>query len=212
MRLLVLALAGCASQPATDHSKHHDHRFTDAEEWAKRFDDPSRDAWQKPEEVVRLMAIQPGMTVVDLGAGTGYFLPHLSKAVGSDGKVLALDVEQSMVDYMTKRAAAQGMPNVEARVVAPDDPGLAEASVDRILIVNTWHHLPDRDQYAKKLAAALSERGEIWIVDFTKESPIGPPAEFRFQADEVQQALAPLTAAIVEESLPNQFIVRAGRP
>src|SRR5688572_930222 len=176
-RALLLLLVACASQPAHDHSKHHQHRFDDAEAWAKQFDDPARDAWQKPDEVVRLMEIRPGMLVVDLGAGTGYFLQHLSRAVGPDGRVLALDVEQSMVEHMTRRAQASGLSNVEARAVAPDDPGLAPASVDRILIVNTWHHLPERERYAKKLAAALKENGEIWIVDFTKESPIGPPPE-----------------------------------
>ncbi len=65
--------------------EHHEHSFADAEGYAKHFDSPERAAWQKPEEVVGMMAITPGMHVADLGAGTGYFLPHLSRAVGKDG-------------------------------------------------------------------------------------------------------------------------------
>jgi cyclopropane fatty-acyl-phospholipid synthase-like methyltransferase len=219
---LLVAVAACSSQPKAepphhdaqhDHEKHHAHRFDDAEAWAKEFDDPSRDEWQKPDEVVRAMALSPGMVVADLGAGTGYFLGRLSRAVGPDGKVLALDVEASMVEHMKKRAAAEGLANVEARAVAPDDPNLAPASVDRILVVNTWHHLPERDRYAVKLAAALKAGGELWIVDFTKESPRGPPAEFRFPPQEVMGALsgASLEPSLVEESLPHQFIVKAVR-
>jgi ubiquinone/menaquinone biosynthesis C-methylase UbiE len=217
----LLLFTACASTPDHDHQghahhdhdKHHQHRFDDAEKWAKQFDDPARDEWQKPEEVVRLMAIAPGMTVADLGAGTGYFLRYLSTAVGPEGKVLALDVEPSMVDHMKKRAQAESLSNVEARTVAPQDPGLRDGSVDRILIVNTWHHLPDRDRYAEKLARALKPGGELWIVDYTKESPRGPPAQFRFPPEEVIAALsvASLEGAIVDETLPHQFVVKAGQ-
>ncbi len=206
-----LLLAACASQPAQDHHKHHEHRFDDPETWAKEFDDPGRDAWQKPAEVIRLMGVMPGMTVADLGAGTGYFLRHLSAAVGAEGKVLALDVEPSMVEYMTKRAEGEGLTNIEARVVAPDDPALDDASIDRILIVDTWHHLPERDRYAKHLARALKDGGEVWVVDFTKDSPMGPPVDFRFGPDEVMEAFAgaSMQASIVDETLPNQFVVKA---
>ena len=208
-----LVILSCASPPAHEHGKHHQHRFDDPQAWAQQFDDPGRDEWQKPEEVVRAMAIQPGMIVVDLGAGTGYFLRHLAAAAGEQGKVLALDVEPSMVEHMKQRASAEKLTNVEARTVAPNDPGLAPASVDRILVVNTWHHLPERDRYSAKLASALKPSGEIWIVDYTKESPQGPPPEFRFPPEEVIAALksASLEASVVEESLPHQFIVKAVR-
>ena len=69
------------------------HRFRSPQEWAKTFDDPARDAWQKPTSVVALTNVMPKSVVADLGAGTGYFEPWLSRAVGEGGKVLALDVE-----------------------------------------------------------------------------------------------------------------------
>jgi peroxiredoxin Q/BCP len=87
--------------------------------------------------------------------------------------VLALDVEPKMIEFLQKRAAHAGLTNVEAKVVAPADPGLAAGSVARILIVNTWHHIDERASYARKLAAALAPGGQVWVVDFTLDSDTG---------------------------------------
>ena len=197
-----------------DHGRHMDHAFDDPEAWAKRFDDPARDAWQKPAEVVALMALTPGLTVADIGAGTGYFLPHLSSAVGPTGRVLGLDIEPKLVGYMTKRAAEAGLTNVEARQVAPDDPGLPPRSVGRALTVDTWHHIQDRPAYARKVFEALTPGGAFFVVDFTADSPHGPPVEFRITAEAVQATLqaAGFAADVLEETLPNQYVVRGRRP
>jgi len=191
----------------------HQHDFSDAERWAALFDDPARDAWQRPEEVVELLAVERGMTVVDLGAGTGYFLPYLARAVAEHGTVLALDVEPAMVEHMRRRIAEQSIPRAEARVVSPDDPGLAPGSVDRILIVDTWHHIGDRTAYAQKLHAALEPGGSVLVVDFTPESPHGPPPEMRLSASTVATELraAGFTPELLTESLPYQYALRATR-
>jgi SAM-dependent methyltransferase len=188
--------------------------FSDAECFARMFDAPDRDGWQMPDDVVRLMAIAPGMTVADLGAGTGYFEARLAAAVGPEGHVLALDVEPSMIAYMQERFAREGLTNVEARQVPYDTAGLEPGSVDRILIVDTWHHVENRTAYAAALGAALRPGGTITIVDFTMESPHGPPAEMRLTPDAVIAELtsAGLTAARIEEPLPHQWIVRATLP
>lgn len=185
------------------------HRFERADEWAREFDNPERDAWQKPAEVVAAMQITPGMTVADLGAGTGYFLPHLARAVGPTGKVLGLDVEPDMVRYMTERAARQKLANVQAKQVPYDDPQLAAGSVDRILIVDTWHHIPARDRYAAKLSAALRPGGAVVVVDFTLDSLRGPPKQHRIRPEEVAAELRAggMTAEIAPEALPDQYIV-----
>jgi cyclopropane fatty-acyl-phospholipid synthase-like methyltransferase len=189
------------------------HSFAGAERWAQVFDDPERDAWQKPEEVVAAMTISPGMAVADIGAGTGYFGPHLATAVGRDGHVLALDVEPDMVAHMQQRFATAGLPQVEARLVDPDDPGLPASSLDRILIVDTWHHIDDRPIYSARLRAALRPGGQVVIVDYTAESPMGPPREFRLSPEAIMKDLegGGLRTRLVPETLPNQFIVLGER-
>lgn len=189
------------------------HRFENAQEWSKVFDEPGRDAWQKPDEVVTLLAAPSGGTVADLGAGTGYFLGRLARAVGPTGKVVGLDVEADMVRFMTERATKEGLTNVEARQVQPADPGLAPASVDRVLVVDTWHHIDDRAAYVPLLARALRPGGAVVVVDFTLESERGPPPKHRIAPEQVVKELnaAGLDATILPESLPDQYVVRGTR-
>ena len=197
--------------------RHHgrDHGGTGGvARWLPVLEDSDRDRWQRPSEVVEVMAIAPGMTVVDLGAGTGYFLSRLDAAVGEGGRVLALDVDPELVAFMTGRAADEQLAAVEARVVAADEPGLRDASVDRVLVVDTWHHLPDREAYARKLAAALRSGGAVVVVDLELDAPIGPPRDHRLEAGEVVAELEAggLVARVVDESLPYQYVVIGERP
>ncbi len=203
--------ASCHPGAHGGHGAGHHHDFADVERFAAIFDDPARDEWQRPDEVVALLALSPGMVVADLGAGTGYFAPHLSRAVGPSGRVLALDVEPAMVEHMRGRFAEAGLANAEARSVAPDDPGFAPASVDRVLVVDTWHHIEARERYAERLRAALRPGGFVLVVDFTRESPHGPPPELRLSAAQVVSELerGGLRARVLEESLPYQYAVRA---
>ena len=210
--LIVVAACGGGGKKENGHGPAHahgegaahggmQHSFEGAEKWAAVFDDPARDAWQKPDEVVALLAIEPGMTVADLGAGTGYFLARLSRAVGESGRVIATDLEPDMVRYMGERATREGLANVEVRQVAADDPGLDAGAVDRVLVVDVWHHISDRVAYARKLAAALRPGGRVVIVDFTMESPEGPPVEHRLEAATIVGELeaAGLAAAVLDE-------------
>lgn len=207
--------AGSAAHPGAAHpgAGHHGmHKeFKNAEQWAKVFDDPKRDEWQRPDEVVALLELEPNLTVADVGAGTGYFVGRLSKAVGPAGFVIATDVEADMIRYLEQRAAKEGWPNVRAAQVAFDDPGLPAGSVDRILIVDVWHHVSDRLAYAKKLAAALRPGGLIAVVDFEKAAKQGPPPEHRLEPKTISDELAAagLTTSLATEQLPDQYVVIA---
>lgn len=149
------------------------------------------------------------MVVADLGAGTGYFLPKLSAAVGGAGKVIGLDIEPDMVRYMGDRAAREGLGNVEARRCSVDDPALGEAEVDRILIVDTWHHIPDRERYIPKLVRALRPGGVVMVVDFNPTSRRGPPLHHRVPEAQVATELraAGLDAEVLTTELEEQFVV-----
>jgi len=151
------------------------------------------------------------MAVADVGAGTGYFEKRLSKAVGPQGRVLAIDVEPDMVRYLGERAAKEGTKNVEPLLATADDPKLAP--VDRVLIVDTWHHIPERGEYSKKLAAALKPGGFVLIVDFTMDSPKGPPKEHRIAPEQVIKELEQggLHATIVPAGLSDQYVIKGAK-
>jgi ubiquinone/menaquinone biosynthesis C-methylase UbiE len=188
---------------------HMEHRFDRAEDWARLFDHPSRDAWQKPDEVVALTALSAGMTVVDVGAGTGYFMSRLSRAVGPGGSVVATDIEADMVRYMKDRAEREKLANVRVLAAPTDNVGVAASSADRILIVDVWHHIADRERYASRMARALKPGGAVVIVDFTMETRRGPPPRHRLAPDRVIAELEAggLEAELVSETLPDQYVV-----
>lgn len=190
------------------------HRFERAADWVKKFEGPERDAWQKPQTIVAALGDIRGKTVVDLGAGTGYFLPHLSRAVGPSGQVLAVDVEADMVRHIGARAEREGLKNVRAQKSESDDPKLTPASADRVLIVDVWHHIPARGEFAKRLAAALRPDGAIYIVDFKLDSPRGPPKRHKLAPEAVIADLKAggLQCELLKIDLPDQYVVVARRP
>lgn len=188
------------------------HRFEKADEWAPRFDDPARDAWQKPADVVAALELAPGMKVADLGAGTGYFEPHLSRAVGEKGLVYALDVEPDMVRYMKERMEREKLTNVRPTVVAGDDLGVVD--LDRILVVDVWHHIPNREAYAARVRNALKPGGRVFVVDFKLDAQQGPPKHHRLAPEQIVRELSSggLTASVSAVRLPEQYIVVGVRP
>jgi predicted methyltransferase len=205
--------AAAAAPAAThEHSTGSERGCPELQAYADQLDEPERDEWQRPKEVMELLECRAGMTVVDLGAGTGYFLPYLSEAVGHEGRVLALDISRSSIDWMSSRIEREGLQNVQPVMVAPDDPALSPRSVDRILVANTWHHIPNRVDYAQKLLPALRPGGLLLIVDFTIDSPEGPPPKMRLTYDTVMRELeiAGFAVEVVQESLPYHYAI-AGR-
>jgi predicted methyltransferase len=181
---VVLFVIACGSARARDapprevHSAHaagHTHAFASAEQSAAMLDDPARDAWQRPDDVLRAMALAPSMTVAAVGAGTGYFAVRLARAV-RQGAVIATDIEPDMVRYLEVRARREQLPNLRAVSASRTASGLAPNSVDAIFVVDVWHHLDDRASYARDLVAALRPGGRLIVVDFTAAAHRGPPA------------------------------------
>jgi SAM-dependent methyltransferase len=184
------------------------HHGGGADAWA-HLDEPGRDEWQKPEVVIVAAGVAEGQVVADIGAGTGYFETHLARAVGAGGKVLALDVNPNLVAHMKQRFHDAGLGNTEARVMPLDDPGLAPGSVDRVLIVDLWHHLHDRVAYGRKLRAALRPEGRLFVIDRGADSEHAPPTEMRISVEAVIGELetAGFSARELPRGLPRQFMV-----
>ena len=207
---LLLALLVACSQPAPRHDEHQQpyhayHRFEHAEDWVARFEDPSRDVWQKPDEVIRTLALSPSASVADVGAGTGYFSVRFARAV-PEGRVFAIDIEPSMVEYVTERAQREGLANIEAVLASPDDPKIPQP-VDLIIIVDTYHHLADRTAYFRRLTRALKPSGRIAIIDFKPESKMGPIE--KLAPAQVIRELAEAGYALVGQPtmLPEQYFL-----
>lgn len=219
--LLVIALViplGCTQQetigprmhPSAGHEATSQHSFADVERWTTVFDQPGRDQWQKPDQVVTALTIRPGMVVADLGAGTGYFLAYLSRAVGPQGTVLAVDTEANLVDHMRARAAKEGFSNVVPVLAANDDAHLPARGVDRILILDTYHHIGDRLNYFERLRAALKPEARIVIVDWHKRQlPEGPPVEHKLAREQVieEMRMAGYQLAGENDQLPYQYVL-----
>ena len=186
------------------------HSFEDVERWSRIFDDPARDAWQKPEDLVAALELPAGGTAADVGAGTGYFSRHLSKAVGPGGTVLAADVEPALVAHLRRRAEQEGLANVVPILASPDNPRLPAGASDVVLIIDTWHHIDDRVAYARRLASALKPDGRVVIVDFHKrEMPVGPPLEHKLARDQVVGEMSQAGYALTAEPeiLPYQYVL-----
>jgi cyclopropane fatty-acyl-phospholipid synthase-like methyltransferase len=216
---LLVALAGCAGggapaqHPEPTHGAGHPggdayhRRFEDAEHWARVFDDPARDAWQKPEAVISALTLAPSARVADLGAGTGYFAVRIARRV-PEGRVYAVDIESDMVRHLGERATREGLANLTPVLATPDEPRIPEP-VDLVLVVDTYHHIADRVTYFRRLSESLRPGGRLAIIDFTPESPIGPPAEHRIPPEAVAQELAQAGYAKVQALalLPNQYFL-----
>ena len=125
-----------------------------------------RDAWQKPDEVVALLGIRAGDRAADLGAGGGYFTFPLADAVGADGRVYAVDVDEDMIRYLRRRAAKKGYNNIEVVRAEPDRPGLPEGEIDLLFTCNTYHHLADRVRYFEAVLDVLEPAGRVAIIEY----------------------------------------------
>jgi ubiquinone/menaquinone biosynthesis C-methylase UbiE len=203
------AAAGTGGPHDADDAPVH-HAFDDAQRWAKVFDDPGRNTWQKPDEIIGAMKIRPGMMVADLGAGTGYFTAYLSRAVGPQGTVLAIDPEPEMIKFLGQRAHKDGLHNVLPVLGMYEDPFLPPGRVDRVLIVDTYHHIDDRLDYFGRMRADMAPGGKVVVVDFHKRPlPVGPPPEHKLEretvVDEMERAGWRLDGEI--RSLPYQYVL-----
>lgn len=122
-----------------------------------------RAIWQRPEDVARALALPPGARVADIGAGKGYFVLHLSDAVGEDGRVYAVEVKAGLTEAMEERFS--DTPNVEVVLGGLDDPLLPDGQIDLVLVVNTYHHIEARELYFRKLLIDLAPGGRVAIIE-----------------------------------------------
>jgi len=206
---VAVALALLAALPAlAQHGEQHLHqRFEDAERWSKVFDDPARDAWQKPAEVIRALKLAPDAAIADIGSGTGYFAVRLARAA-PNGRVYGADIGSDMVRFLNERAAKEKLANLASHLAAEADPKLP-APVDLALLVDTYHHVAKRADYFARLRGSLKPGGRVAIIDFRLDSPTGPPVEHRVAPERVRAEMEQAGYRLLEEHgfLPNQYFL-----
>jgi len=208
LSLLLLANPAVAQSP---HS--HNHSFSGAAHWAKIFDDPKRDAWQKPHEVIQALKLKPDAVIADIGSGTGYFSARFAHMV-PQGRVYGLDTEPDMVKYLADRAKREGLNNVTAVQAKPGDPRLPEKA-DVVILVDVYHHVENREQYFRQLQQSLKPDGRLAVIDFRMDSKVGPPTSARIAPEQVKAEMERAGYLLAEEHgfLPNQYflIFRPGK-
>jgi arsenite methyltransferase len=157
----------------------HQHHPPSSGEYAKVLEDPSRDEWQKPCEVVVALGLKPTDVVADIGAGTGYFARRFANHAS---KVYAVDIDKELLAIIQKNAP----PNLTVVLAAPDDPRLPEQSVDLIFFCDVLHHIANRAAYYPSLVKALKPGGRVVVIDFYKKPlPVGPAPSMKLSDKEV---------------------------
>ncbi len=193
MRLLVMLVGLAVAQaPAVAQSsllsstQEMNRLHQNSKAYIAHLEDPKRDAYQRPQEVIQALSLNEGEVIADIGAGSGYFTFRLAQPVGEKGRVYAVDVSPDMIMHLNRRVRDLKVKNVVTILCAPDDPLLADASVDRFFICDTWHHIKGHAKYLELLKRMLKPGGQVIMLDFKKaNTPIGPPMEMRIDRDDL---------------------------
>lgn len=178
--------------------------------YIRSLESPSRQEWQKPDQVVERLQLKSGQRVAEIGSGSGYFVVRFARAVGETGKVYAADIDSDMLNYLKWRAGNEGLGNIELVEATTDDPKLAASSVDMVFICNTIHHIENRDRYYPYITRALREGGRLVIVDFYKRPlPVGPPPRTKITRPDMIKEIEQAGFHLVEEYdfLPHQYFL-----
>lgn len=138
------------------------------EEWTQKFETESREIYQRREQIAAALALKPGMTVADIGAGTGLFTLPFAKAVGESGKVYAVEISKNFIEHIKARADKEKVPNIQTVLCTERSVELPEASIDLAFICDVYHHFEYPQDSLKSLHRALKPGGMIVVIDFIR--------------------------------------------
>ena len=168
-----------------------------AEEWIARLETPERVAGLKRDKVVAHLRLQSGDVVADIGAGTGVFSRPLAQAVAPTGKLLAVEIDQELLEEIDRRAQKENIQNIERVLGKVDDPNLPTHDVDLAFSHNVLHHIRHVDVYVKTLASYLKPAGRIVVIDRIEGHKDQP--EMQITVEEVKQWMAAAGFHLAEE-------------
>ncbi len=130
-----------------------------------------RDQEENPRRLLEALALEPGMTVADVGCGNGFYTLQMAEIVGPGGKVYGVDIQPEMLEMLERRAAGAGVDNVVPVLSSPDDPKLPAGSVDLILLVDVYHEFAYPEGMLQGMRQALKPDGRIALAEYRLEDP-----------------------------------------
>ncbi len=207
----------------TGHSHDNNTQFqgtgVDVEQWIKRLENPERDVIAHRDGVIAALGLRPGQHVADVGAGTGAYMEAVSRAIGVNGRYYGVDISAAFVGHMRDRAAHAGLGNVTLIVGRTDHATLPPASVDVVLVVNTYHHFAQVGPMLASLRQALKPGGELVIVEFDRVEGVSRQwildhiragkATFR---EEIEAAGFRFVEEVEDTGLEENFLLRFAKP
>ncbi|HZA53384.1 MAG TPA: class I SAM-dependent methyltransferase [Candidatus Udaeobacter sp.] len=208
--VLLFSLASWA-QDAVKRDKHQMHRLhRDPKSYIGALEDPKRDAYQKPREVLTALGLKSGEIIADIGAGSGYFTFRLAQPVGDKGRIYAVDVSPDMILHINRRVRELKATNVVSILADPDDPLLLDASIDRFFFSDSWHHIEAQTKYLSLVKRMLKPGGEVVMIDFHKKDlPVGPPLQMKIAREDVIRQMETNGFRLAKEHtfLPYQYFL-----
>ncbi|HEX4275042.1 MAG TPA: methyltransferase domain-containing protein [Bryobacteraceae bacterium] len=171
---------------------------------------PERESDEHPDQALDAIGIQRGATVADIGAGVGYFTWRLADRVGANGIVYGEDIQQQMLDMLTKNMSVRHLSNVHAVLGTIDDPKLPKSSLDLVLLVDVYHEFSEPEKMLDRIRDALKPNGRIVFLEYRAEDPKVPiREEHKMTVAQVRAEVQPegykFDKAI--EVLPQQHII-----
>ena len=187
------------------HRLHHDPAA-----YIGALEDPKRDEYQKPHEVLSALKLRSGEVIADIGTGSGYFTFRLAHHVGAKGKVYAVDISPDMIRHVNRRIRELKATNVVSVLADPDDPLLPERSIDRFFVCDVWHHVESPAKYLAAMKKNLKPGGEIVMIDFHKKDlPFGPPLQLKIAREDLIRQMEANGFRLAKEHtfLPYQYFL-----
>ncbi len=211
---LLLVPAISRAQDAVQRGQHEMHRLhQDSKAYIEVLEDPQRDAYQKPHEVLMALNLKQGEVIADIGAGSGYFAFRFAEHVGQSGRIYAVDINPDMIVHMNRRIRELNLKNVVTILAEPNDPLLPESSMDRLFFCESWHHIENHVRYLALIRKILKPGGEVVMIDFEKKDlPVGPPLEMRIARADLVREMESNGFRLVKEHkfLPYQYFLVFG--
>ena len=190
-RLLIAVLLSCGIDVVAQDQIKRDSQtlhalHDDPKAYIAFLDDPARDEYQKPHEVIAALGLREGETIADIGAGSGYFTLRFAHHVGDSGRIYAVDVSPDMIRHVNRNIRNLKVNNVITVLSDNDDPLLADGSIDRFFICDTWHHIENQTKYLALMKKMLKPGGQVIMIDFQKRDlPIGPPMGMKISREDL---------------------------